>query len=332
MADAGQLERRVQRLEHLLRVYRLGLGLAVTAVLLLAALAFMGRSPRSGRAILVNDRIVAMVKNEKTAAAVRQRLLREGRGQYGGAATFHEKWEDETRPVEGARVLSLGEAVRVLESKVTVVVEAWAVEANGTQLLVTPSKDVAESVLSKLKSRYASQSDAVVRSTRLQPEPALRPVTVPPSEIVTDIMEGVRRLSEVRAKPEQHQVQAGEYPERIAAQHHMKLADLYRLNPGMRGSDLRVGQTLQVLGPGAGLVVVTVKETASTEAIAPPVQRVATRTLPKGVQKVGFAGLPGRRRVRYEVVMHNEQEVSRRVVSEENVSLPRPKQVLVGTG
>jgi uncharacterized protein YabE (DUF348 family) len=30
--------------------------------------------------------------------------------------------------------------------------------------------------------------------------------------------------------------------------------------------------------------------------------------------------------------MHNEQEVSRRVVSEEIVSQPRPKQVLVGTG
>ena len=332
MGDAGQLERQVQRLERLLRVYRLGFGLAATAVLLIAALAFLGRSPRSGRAILVDDQIVAMVKNEKIAAAVRQRLLREGRGQYGGVATFREKWEDETRPVEGARVLSLGEARRVLKPKVTVVVEACAVEANGTQLLVTPSKDVADSVLGKLKSRYASQSDAVVRSTRLQPEPALRPVTVPPSEIVTDIMQGVRQLLEVHAKPEEHQVQAGDYPERIAAQHHMKVTDLYRLNPGLRGASLRVGRTLKVLGPGAGLVVVTVKETASTEAIAPPVHRVATPTLPKGVQKVGYAGLPGRRRVRYEVVMHNEQEVSRRVVSEEIVSQPRPKQVLVGTG
>lgn len=331
MDDPRQLERRLARLEHLVRVQRMGLGLACLVIMALLGFLLLGKAPRFGRAILVDDNVVAMVKNERAAAAVRERLLAEGRKGFQGVATFREKWEDATRPVEGAQILSIGQAVRALRPKLTVVVEACAIEANAVRLLVVPSEDVAADMLNKLKARYASQSDAVVKATRLRPEPVLRSVTVPPQEVVSDILEGVEQLSRVHATPRTYQVKQGDYPERIAASHQMKLADLYRLNPGLKGDTLRVGQKLNTLGPGVGLTVVTIKETACTKPIPPPVSRVPSDKLAKGKTKVQHPGQPGKKRLRCEITMHNEREVSRKVLSEEVVVAPKPKQVLVGT-
>jgi LysM repeat protein len=332
MDDLRQLERQVTRLEHLVRLQRLGLGLACLVVAVLLGFLLFGKAPRFGRAILVNDSVVAMVKNERAAAAVRERLLDEGRAGFQGVATVREKWEDATRPVEGANILSFSQALRLLRPKLTVVVEACAIEANAVRLLVAPSDDVAGDMLSKLKARYASQSDAVVKVTRLLPEPVLRPVTVTPGEIVTEILQGVEALAQVHATPVEYRVRPGDYPEQIATRQGMKLAELYRLNPGLRDSTLRVGQKLRVLGPAVGLTVVVVKETAYTEPIRPPVERTPTRSLAKGVTKVKAPGRPGRKRVRCEVTMHNEREVARKVLSDEVIATPQPKQVLVGTG
>jgi LysM repeat protein len=331
MEDTRHLENRLQRLEHLVRLYRLGLGLACIIVLALLGVLLFGKTPRYGRAIIINDHVVGMVRDEKAAAMVRERLLREGRGSFTGVATFREKWEDAARPVAGARMLSVKEAVRRLTPKVTVVVEACAIEAHGQQLIVAPSEEIAKGILNKLKARYASQSDAVVKSTRLQPEPVLRPVTVPPAELVSDILQGATQLSQVRATPKQYKVKQGDYPERIAAKHGMKVGELYKLNPGLRGATLQVGQELKVLGPGAGLVVVTVKEAATTVTVPPPVERTPSAKYAKGSQKTVDPGQPGKKRVRLEITMHNEREVSRRVLSEEVITAPKAKRVLVGT-
>ncbi|NPV46983.1 MAG: LysM peptidoglycan-binding domain-containing protein [Armatimonadetes bacterium] len=331
MDDPRQLERKLARLEHVVHVQRIGLGLAGGIIVILLGVLLFGKTPRFGRAILVNDTVVAMVKNERAAAAVRERLLAEGRKGFEGVATFREKWEDATRPVDGAEILSVGQAVKALRPKLTVVVEACAIEANGTRLLVVPNESVATDILNKLKARYASQTDAVVKATRLKPEPVLRSVTVPPGEIVSEILQGVERLSQARATPRAYTVKPGDYPERIAEAQQMRLADLYRLNPGLKGTTLRVGQKLTVLGPGVGLTVVTIKETACTELIPPPVSRVRSDKLPQGQTKVQHPGQPGKKRVRCEVTMHNEREVSRRVLSEEVVLAPQPKRVLVGT-
>lgn len=332
MEDPRQLEHRVKRLEHLLHVYRWCLVLACAMLAGVLIVMLFGKSTQSGRAILIDNRVAAMVRNEKAAAEVRRRLLAAGGGDSDTPATFREKWEDATRPAEGAQILSVNEAVRALQPKVTVVVEAYAVEAAGQRLLVVPSREVAEGILNKLKARYASQDDAVVRQTRLTPEPTLRPITAPPDQRVADIMQGVERLATAHATPRTHTVSAGEYPERIAARYGMSVSELYRLNPGLRGDALHVGRKLNVLGPGAGLTVVTVKETVSTEITTAPVVRQATTSLAPGAIKTVQAGKPGRKRVRWEITMHNEREVQRRVLSEEVIAEPQPKHVLVGAG
>jgi LysM repeat protein len=323
------LGRRVTRLEGLLRLYRLGLAAAAGVVVLLAALLLFAKAPVFGRAILIDGKSLVLVRNEKAAVAVRNRLLASVGGADGGA-TFKQKWEDVTRPTDGEPVLSVNDAVRALRGKVTVLKEAVAIEASGLRLVVVPNRELAQSVLDQLKARYASPSDAVVRSTELQPLPLIRPCAVLPEKIITDPQQAVQAL--LRARREgTHEVRAGDYPERIATAHDMSLEQFWQLNAGLRGQTLHPGQQVRVLTTRGGLTVVTVRETEVIVTIPAPVTKQATATLPKGQKQVADPGRPGSKRVRWRVTMRNDREVSRRLLKEEIMTEPKPQIVLVGT-
>jgi LysM repeat protein len=323
------LERRLQRLQGLVRLYRWCLTVALALSGVLTILLFFAKAPPLGRTILINGKPLVMVRNEQAAAAVRQRLLEAGGGAK-GRATFRESWEDATNPTGGERVLSVNEAVQALKDKVTVLHEAVAIEIAGQQLVVVSSREMAQNVLDRLKAKYASPSDAVVRHKGFSPEPTIRPCTVPPSRIVTDEAEAAARLTSAR-RQRTYVVQAGDYPERIASSHGMELSELWDLNPGLKGRTLHRGQQVQVLGRRVGLTVVTIKETVTTVTIPPGTRRQPTATLPRGEQRVTAAGRPGRKHVRWTVTMNNEREVSRRPLGEEIIVEPTPQLILIGT-
>lgn len=332
MQDNQLLERKLHRAQGLVRLYRWCLITALFVIGMLTVLLFFAKAPQLGRAILINDQVAAMVRSEKAAIAVRERLLAAAVGGGPGQATFREKWEDVTRPVENARLLSIGEAVKALQPKVTVVKEAFSIENAGVQLVVVPTKEAALNVLDRLKVRYAAPTDAVVRAMKLRPEPTIRPCTAVPGEIITDEEKAAERLGSARAQPEEHRVRKGEYPDKIAGDHGLTLAEFRRLNPELEGKNLRVGQKVNVLARTPGLVVVTVKECVTNKQVRPPVKRSVTSTLPKGTKKTVTPGKPGHKRVRWEIVMHNDREVSRRSLGEETVTAAEPQEVLIGSG
>lgn len=327
-----QLERKVQRLQDLLRIYRASLGLAVLLVIVLTTLLICGKAPRYGRAILINGKVVAMVRNEKAATAVREHLLAEGKGGAVGQATFLQSWEDEPSPVDGARLLSVPEAEKLLRPRLTVVVGAFAIEANGLQLVVVPTREAAELVLNKLMFRYIAKDESVTRLPRLKPEPVIRPTTAPPSEVVTDVSEAVARLADARTQPETYVVKPGDCLEKIAAHFNMPVPALRRLNPQAKDKAMHPGQRLKVLGNNCGLTVVTVKQVTDTQEISPPVVRQLSPSLPKGETKVAFPGKPGRKSIQWQITLHNNKEIARKDLHEEVVLQPEPKRMLVGTG
>lgn len=326
MEEPRQSERQVLRLQHLLTLYRWSLAVAVALIVVLAALLLFAKVPRYGRAILIDGKAVALVRNAKAATAVRERLLREA-----GGAALREQWEDAPRSAEGEEVISIAEAVRRLRPRVTVVREAFAIETNAIPLVVVTSRESAQRVLDKLKARYASPSDAVVRRTGLHPTPSIRPCTAIPREIVSDEAEAVARLSRAPAQTREYVVKSGDYPDRIAGRNGMSLECFWRLNPELRGRDLKVGERVKVQAQ-CGLTVVTVKETVSSKPIPPPVQKEQSTDLPRGQKKILSAGKGGLKRVRWEVTTHDEREVKRRALSEEVMVKPVPQRVLIGTG
>lgn len=321
------LERRVLQLQAQLRMCHWGAGAAALLVVLIGGVLLFGRTPPVARAIVIDGKPVVLVRSEKEAAVVRQRLLATA-GE--GRATFRETWQDATRPTNGQRILSVSEAVRVLKDKVTVLKEAFAIEAGGNLLVVVPTQEMAQTVLDRAKAKYASPTDAVVRMTQLRPQPTVRPCTELPSRIVTEEDKAVAELAHSRRRMN-YFIKAGDYPEQIAGKFGMTLDEFWEANPGLQGTTLHPGQRVQVLCKQPGLAVVTVKETVITETIPAGVQKQNSPTLPRGQTQITSPGKPGQRRVRWEITTTNDREVARRPLGEEIVSEPQPQLILVGT-
>ena len=325
------LQQRVQSLQNMLTLYRWCLGAALLVIALLTVLLLFTKAPRYGRALIIDGKVAAMVRNEKAAAAVRQKLLAQCAPPEGREATFREKWEDAARPAEEGRVLTVNEAVALLKPRVTVLRSAYAIECNGAGLVVVPTREMAQRVLDKLKARYASPSDAVVRSTSLRPNPTVRACTALPAEVVSDESLAVSRLENARGAVIYYLIQPGDFPRRIATAHRMTLKEFRRLNPAVDWENLRVGDRVKV-HQREGITVVTTKETVTTETIAPPVVREKSDSLPGGQKRILFLGKPGSKRVRWEIITHDQREVSRHVVAQENTLEPQPQRILIGTG
>ncbi len=313
----------------MLQIYRWALALALLLNGVLLMLLFFAKIPQQGRAIYINGEQAAIVRNEQAAAAVRKRLLAQAAGATAGV-TFRERWEEATIPTKGEPVLSVAEAVQKLKNKVTVLQEAYVIEANEQKLVIVPTREMAQAVLDRVKSRYAAPSDAVVRLTKLVPMPKIRPCSVPPEHIVRDEQKAVEAIQRARREAV-YIVQPGDYPEQIASKHQMSMEEFWRLNPHLRGKALRAGQQAKVLQASGGLKVVTIKEMATIESISPPVQKQFSGELPKGAQKVVQPGRAGYKRVRWEITMYDDREVARRRLGEEIVQAPHPQIVLIGT-
>ncbi len=323
---------KTERLEHAVRVYRVALGVCVALLLGVLLVNAFGQRRHFARAIVVDNEICCLVATQKDAETVRQRIVAAAKGKLPGEACIEQKWEDETWAVEERPVLSVAEAVEVLKDKVSVKVEAAAISVNGVNIATLASEDLAQKVLDTLKSEYIGDAAATVVSQKLTPEPSISTSGERPEDISTDIREVVAQLTQTRRQPEVYVVKTGDFPEKIAGAHNMRVAELYKANPGLKGRTIHPGEKLKVGVTVPAITVVTVLEVTSEETIEPPVSKQHSPALKRGERRVSSAGKPGRRKVTYRIKKHNDKQVTKEVLEEQIIEKPQPKRVLIGTG
>ena len=127
MRQQDRTDRRYLRMQAALRTYRLALLLAVIVIVILAAVLLAGRQ-RLARAINIDGEIAALVANKKAADQVSSRLLKEGKQDLPGQASFFQQWGDDSFPIEDREVLSVSEAIELLRPRLSVLVSAAAIE------------------------------------------------------------------------------------------------------------------------------------------------------------------------------------------------------------
>ncbi len=324
-------ERKVLRLERSLFAHRLavaGCVLVIVAIILIGAL---GQRRHFARALLLDDEIVCVVATQSEAEQVRQRLVAAGKGELAGEAFIKQKWEDAPYEVDERPVLTVDEAVALLQDKVTVYVSAAGIEVDGVEVAALATEELAQKALDTLKSEYISEGTSNMLSQKLEPEATIVTVSEEPSRISTDIRDVVKKLTEAHNRPAKYQVKPGDFPEKIATAHGISVADLYSLNPDMKNRTIHPGEKIDVGVPVPAITVVTTYEVTVDEVIAAPVEKRPSDALAKGEKRVSSNGKPGRRSVTYRVTKRNDKEVSREVVEEKSIAKPQPKILLVGT-
>jgi LysM repeat protein len=318
------------RQERTVRLYRSALAVAVVVIIVLVALlAGSANRARRARMIGLDGQGVCLVRDQAAARSVREYLLRCGRGALPGKATFAQRWEEVVVTSRDQRPLSVAEAVQLLQPRVTVLVEAAAIVVDGAISVKLPTPDLANEALGAVKALYVREGERIV-TQRYRDDVTVRPVTVPPAEIVGDVTKAVAAIARAKREPESYPVKAGDVPDKIAAKHGMKLAELYALNPGLKGRNISAGERLTVSTARPLVTVVTVKDVTRKEAFEAPLERVLSPNVPKGKEVVERPGTPGERVVSEQQTCENRRVVRRTILQQAITVQPVAKRVLVG--
>ena len=333
-SSGGRAASPLVRLERAVSFYRnLSLALAVITIVLLAVL-IIGRGQRFGRAIRIDDepKPICLVNDERAAELVHDRLLSEARGDLPGDANIEEHWEDVSWPVEDNQVLSVAQALEALRPRVHVVVEAAIIEVDGVRGVVMPSQQAAEDVLDAVKAQYVKEGDTIVGQQVFLEDVKISPGQARVGDVTREIGEAVKKLSQAKREAQSYTVKTGDFPEKIASDHHMQIADLWDLNPGLRGRTIHPGEKLKVSAPHAGITVKTVKEVTREVTLDVEVEQIKSASVPRGETRVVPGGAPPRKLLREQHTYHNDKLVEKKVTSGQIIDPGTPRRILVGTG
>lgn len=300
--------------------------LCVVVLLVLLAAIRVGGCGRPVRALMVDGKLACYVPNEATAERVRKGLIQEALGDLKNPAAIKERWE-----VVRPQVVSADEAIKLLRDKVHVQIEAFGIEVDGKVLVAVPTEADARQILEMAKARFVPDRQTVLTPPRFKQTVRLVHAVVASDELCRDPAKAVDRLLGAGAQ-EYHTVRAGDTPSKIAARYGLKLADLWALNPGLRGRNLRAGEKILVTTSNPALTVITVREVTERKPIPPPEQVERTPTLSEGERKVVDEGEPGEKLVTVKATYENDRRVKAQVLSERVIKQPRPRKVLLGTG
>ncbi len=187
---------RVERLEAIIRAQRAGLLLCLLVIFVLSVAVVTARRGGSARGIFIGGKLAVLVRDKRAAEKVRERLLKEAKGDLPGNAAFKQDWADETCRVEGQPVLSVEEAVRKLRPRLTVLVAGTALRANRQDLVVLATRELAEAARDKFLHSYVEKvkDDNTVTQVKTRQKIELADVEVPPEQILTDVGTAVKVL------------------------------------------------------------------------------------------------------------------------------------------
>ncbi|MCK4324733.1 MAG: G5 domain-containing protein, partial [Armatimonadetes bacterium] len=332
MRQQDHTDRRYLRTQAALRTYRLALLLAVISIVILTTVLLAGRC-RFARVIKIDGEIATLVASKKAADQVGSRLLKEGKQDLPGEASFAQQWEDASWPIEGREVLSVPQAIELLRPRLSVLVSAAAIEVDEQEAVVIATKELAGRVLDEVKRTYVGKDEAPpLEPQKFRQDVRIAEVSRPYDEILTDVSAAVAQLTTSGTTAKTYVVKTGDWPAKIAHNHGMSLAKLKELNPGVASRILYPGDELRVSAATAPLTVVTVKEETRIEQLPPETQEIHTPTLPKGKREVAREGKPGKKKIWDKVVYENDKAIRREPIRDIILEEPQAERVLVGTG
>lgn len=323
---------RVDKLRAAASFYRtVALVLLVIAGIEAGVIIWQAHRSRFARAIRVNNEVVCFVRNDKVAEQVRAQLLARHKGDLPGAAFLEQKWEDLNWPMDrDDEVLSVTDAVELLDGRVTIKVAAAAITADDRELVVLPTKEGAQDALDLLKKEYSAGPGKLLEARFEREDIRIADTKAQPQNVLRDIHEAVERLKEPFEATEEYLVKPGDSWRKMAAAHGVTFEELRKLNPEF--SDVApTGKKIRVPSKSRGLTVITVKEETREAPVKAEPQLVPTEALSEGERRVTRPGVDGKKVITQKVTYRNGIEVERRDVSEVVTVEPTPERIMVGT-
>ncbi len=298
--------------------------LAVIVLLVLFAALRVGGCAGPPRALLVDGKIVAYVRDHQAADRVLRGLIAEAAKDLPGRGALKERWQD-IQP----QVLRPADAIKLLQGKVHVLVQAVSITANGKFVLALPTRAIADQVLAATRARFTPQGEKLLEQPRFKEKIAVGSADVPAEDVSSDATRAVALLV-ATPTPRKYVVQAGDSPDRISRKFGLTVRQFLALNPGLRPTQLHAGEEVVVAEAHAPLTVITIRQMTEKRPVPPPERKVSSTTLPAGETKVTDPGAPGEKQVVLRAVFENDKRVKTSIISQQVTVQPKPRTVAVG--
>jgi len=209
-------------------------------------------------------------------------------------------------------------------------VAAYAIMADGKEIVKIASEEEANIVLEGVKANYLT-AGSEVKEARFAEEVIVTPsgVTVKPEELMTT-QEAITLILTGNREPKTYVVQGGDTVWDIAIENDLSPYELMEMNPGVENK-ISIGQTLNLYQVNPYVTVKTKEVVTATEKIEYRVQYENTTNLYKGQSQVKVAGNYGAKIVVAELVKENGVVVSSNTLSEEITAEPLTQVTILGT-
>ncbi|MEW5897753.1 MAG: peptidoglycan DD-metalloendopeptidase family protein [Bacillota bacterium] len=302
------------------------ISIAVYIIFLMTIPAFLANEARPW-AVRLDDRVVAVVADQKAAQDVLEELLREQRETLGQAVRIEGQLSFTRAGKNDGPAVDLPTFREIIAGEIKLSTRAAAIFINGEKKLVVPDQKTAEMLLAKLKEEYARGSSGPVTFAE---DVQVKSVNAGINEILT-FADALSLIKKGTRELQTYTVKDGDTLWDIAGAYQMDLENLLAINPGLSPDRLQIGQTINLSEHSPLINVIATGEVTVKEEIPFPVEEKEDQNLYKGQYRVVQKGRPGEKKVTYAVTYWNGLEKSRRVVNEEVLKEATPQVVAKGS-
>ncbi|WP_042478419.1 M23 family metallopeptidase [Bacillus ndiopicus] len=242
------------------------------------------------------------------------------------------------------------ETLAKLEEALVVEADAQSLKVNGETIAYVENEEALEQVVKQLKLQYVTEEELEalnqpttaqlpvlqddetrVVEVSLSAEVAGEETKAKPNEILK-VDEAVQFLQTGMLEQQKYAIQSGDVLGSIAKEHSLTIAELMELNPGIDESTvLQIGQELNVTVNKPFVTVKVIEEKFKVEAIEHAKIVEEDATMLKGEKVVKQEGADGKKEVTYLITSENGKRTDRAVTTENIVSEPSSRVVVVGT-
>jgi len=245
------------------------------------------------------------------------------------------------------------ETVRTIRNIFQLQTEATAIMIDGKSVAYVDNQTSAEEVMKKLIHQYVpedqlaelkarkdsgnstlpplKENETRLLDVRLSKNVSFSNEDTAPRKIMS-AEEAVTFLQKGTLEEKKYVIQKGDVLETIAHDHHMKLADILAMNPGLTEDKLiKIGQKINMTVPEPFIEVIVEKEVNKKEEIPFKKKVVEDKSLLKGKTKVKQEGKSGARTVTYKISEQNGVTINKDEVNETILKQPVNEIIIKGT-
>ncbi|WP_422448401.1 peptidoglycan DD-metalloendopeptidase family protein [Thermoanaerobacterium sp. DL9XJH110] len=302
-------------------------GCGALAVMLIVIFIFTGRA----YSVSVDGRVIGNIKSRKAFEKIKRELMSKYSSRTGADVAFDQ--DIKLTPVRafGQKVDKPEELAEKLDSVLSVLVRAVAIDINNAEVAVVKDKATAEAVLQGVKEYYVSRTPGELMKIEVADSVKLIEKFTDPEKVLTpDAAKQLILKGAIEMK--NYKVKQGDTLWSIAKEQNIPLDELIKANPQLESEDrLALGEVINLRAVKPLLNVTVVKKVTYREPIPYKTQIVRDDSLWKWDQKVKQPGQNGTREVAAQAVYKNGVKVSQTVLGEKVLKEPVDRIVARGT-